>query len=152
MTPCKIKDDQKIISFLSSTRLNLMTMGLNQTYGNKIMTELRQLQTDLQQYILDLDERIFNFITPPLQGSIEDRLEIYGDGYYQRLIEALEADYPQLKKFMGEEEFFTLAQEYIYHTPSEFFSLSFFGHQLFDFLKVTPPYKEKIHLAELAQF
>lgn len=46
------------------------------------------------------------------------RLRIHADGYVQRLLECLQADYPVLRKVMGDELFDFFARAYVWRHPS----------------------------------
>ncbi|MFZ4877722.1 putative DNA-binding domain-containing protein [Janthinobacterium sp. Mn2066] len=55
-------------------------------------------------------------LRPAPDGS--DRLSIYANGYVLRLLDCLQADYPVLRKTMGEELFDFFARAYIWRHPS----------------------------------
>ncbi len=86
------------------------------------MTRLARLQHQLQQAIL---------------GRIEmdwPGLEIYRDAYRLRLTEALEAEYPMLTRWLGQERFSRMAWDYIRAHPSRHRSIRWIGRHLAEFL------------------
>jgi hypothetical protein len=70
--------------------------------------------------------------------SIE-RLEIYGNAYYSRLLECFHAEYPALRHACGEEVFDGLILEYLQAYPSRSYTLAELGRNLPRFLKETRP-------------
>ncbi|MDN2710203.1 DNA-binding domain-containing protein [Janthinobacterium sp. SUN118] len=65
------------------------------------------------------------------------RLRIHADGYVQRLLECLQADYPVLRKVMGEELFDFFARAYIWRHPSTSTTLHDLGAGFAGFLAAT---------------
>ena len=78
-------------------------------------------QRALQMHIVDGDERIAALIDSSHAAHADYRLRVYSDAFRLRLIEALQANYPVLAKFSGEEAFARLAQEYLAVYPSRHF-------------------------------
>lgn len=113
------------------------------------LRELRELQQAFQAYVLEQNPCIAFDIVNTASVSTATRLDIYRDGYYLRLIEALEQDYPVLRALLGDEQFDQLCREYIDHNPSRFRSIRWFGNEFADYLqkKSCEP-----HLVEMAQF
>ena len=62
------------------------------------------------------------------------RLHIYADGYVLRLLECLQADYPVLRRVMGDELFGFFARAYIWRHPSASTTLYDLGGGFADFL------------------
>lgn len=76
------------------------------------------------------------------QGEVlknEGRLHIYADGYVQRLLECLQADFPVLRKTMGDELFDFFARAYIWRHPSRSPTLYDLGGGFADFLAASQP-------------
>ncbi len=69
---------------------------------------------------------------PPLDRPT--RLSVYGDGYFLRLLDCLSADYPALRRALGERDFRALAAEYGTRHPPASSSLADFGDSLPAFL------------------
>jgi hypothetical protein len=61
-------------------------------------------------------------------------LHIHADGYVQRLLECLQADYPVLRKVMGDELFAFFARAYVWRHPSASATLYDLGGGFADFL------------------
>jgi hypothetical protein len=113
---------------------------------------LRRLQQDLQRHLLGAQSAIAEGIVdaPPL--PIEDRLGIYRNAYQIRLIEALGETYPILHKILGDEVFSALGEAFVAAQPSAHRSIRWYGRELGEFLRSTPPYADQPILAELAVF
>lgn len=61
-------------------------------------------------------------------------LHVHADGYVQRLLECLQADYPVLRKVMGDELFAFFARAYVWRHPSASPTLYDLGTNFADFL------------------
>ena len=72
-----------------------------------------------------------------------DRLAIYANAYYARLIECIGDVFPVLKRVLGEEVFDGFAFEYLQSYPSKRYTLNFLGDKFIDFLRETRPDSEK---------
>jgi hypothetical protein len=70
--------------------------------------------------------------------SAAERLAIYNDGYFARLIECLADDYPALQYLVGEEQFAVLARAYIRAFPSRSPSLNVYGARMAEFCRARP--------------
>lgn len=116
------------------------------------MSELSELQHQFQAYLLSSDRSFQTRINSTEKVSANTRLQIYKNAYQLRLIDALSANYPVLQTYLGEEQFNTLAMDYLDQYPSVHRSIRWFGHLLTDFLAVQKPYRECLFLAELAAF
>lgn len=114
-------------------------------------TKLRELQENLQAYLLTGDAKIAKDIVNPIQDEIDTRLAIYRDSYYLCLTNILKKDFPLLEKLIGEEAFEVLATAYIDAYPSKYFSIKDFGERVPLFLQTTLPYSQQPYLSELAE-
>lgn len=63
------------------------------------------------------------------------RLEVYNQQYWYRLLDCLEDDFPGLRALLGQRRFARLAREYIVSHPSKTFSLRDLGQELVSFLQ-----------------
>jgi hypothetical protein len=63
-----------------------------------------------------------------------ERLGVYHGMYLVRMEEALAADYPGLKHFLGDDGFGTLVRDYVGEHPSRGYSLNPLGHRLPEFV------------------
>lgn len=71
-------------------------------------------------------------------GSIE-RLEIYGNAYYSRLLECLRESFPTVVHAVGREAFDGFAFGYLQDYPSQSYTLSHLATHLIEYLKKTRP-------------
>jgi hypothetical protein len=71
-----------------------------------------------------------------------ERLGIYANAYYARLLECLAAYFPRLEKTLGEEVFAGFAFEYLQHYPSKSYTLDRLGESFTRFLDETRPEPE----------
>lgn len=108
------------------------------------MTQLNALQTWLQAQLTGqtggqqpeaLDEIIrTNGVHP------EQRLRVYTSGYFLRLLECLQGDFPLLRAFLSERVFDLFARGYIYTIGSQSYSLLDFSKKFPAFLlQMSPP-------------
>lgn len=69
----------------------------------------------------------------------EERLSIYANAYYARLVECLAECFPVLKKAVGNEIFESFAVEYLQHHPPQSYTLDKLGEHFSRFLEETRP-------------
>ncbi|HEV2853079.1 MAG TPA: DNA-binding domain-containing protein [Thermoanaerobaculia bacterium] len=72
-----------------------------------------------------------------------ERLSIYANAYYSRLLECMGANYPILKQALGEEVFDSFAFEYLQRYPSRSYTLDHLGERFAQFLEETRPDAEE---------
>jgi hypothetical protein len=116
------------------------------------MSELTILQTHFQQYLLTEQEDITSQVVSTPQVSAIDRLEIYRQAYYLRIIEVLQQDYAALNYCMGDQAFYDLATDYIDACPSIFKSIRWYGKKLAQFMQADTRYANQAWLIEMAEF
>jgi hypothetical protein len=112
------------------------------------MKTLRDIQERLQAYILKQDAGIISEVVAADKTIATQRLEIYHDAYYLRLLEVLEKDFPCLKNCMGDQLFEKTGREYIDAHTSNHFSICYFNRFFSDFLTsmgLEPYYAEMAH-------
>lgn len=114
------------------------------------MTSLRNLQEQFQTYVHQQETSIKDNIVDAPQITIEERVEIYRQGYYLRLIDILEREFSALKNLLGKAQFAELCRDYIDAYPSTHFSVRAYGRYMMNFLS-TRPELEPLHV-ELAEF
>ncbi len=68
-----------------------------------------------------------------------DRLAIYANAYYARLIECIGDVFPVLKRVLGDEVFDSFAFDYLQAYPSKRYTLNDLGDQFVTFLRETRP-------------
>lgn len=113
------------------------------------MKPLQRLQSDFQSFLSSGNENILARVTGTAKVSALQRLAIYYDAYRLRLLEALDANYPVLHAWVGDEEFEQLGLAYLDAHPSRHFSIRYFGHLLPVFLG-TEVYRDRPYLGEMA--
>jgi len=113
---------------------------------------LKELQEAFSSYLLSGDSTIESLVEENEQCSRKERLGVYGDAYWLRLMEALEFNYPGVHTLLGDEAFLKAGRTYIDVWPSHFRSIRWFGDHLAEFLRTTAPYQNEPMLAEMAQF
>lgn len=113
---------------------------------------LRELQSTLISFLRDGNTSAVSLVAeqPPL--SPQQRLSIYSSAYRIRLTEVLELDHEMLHGYLGDENFYALANAYIEKCPSNRTSLRDFGKQLPAYLAEHEPYKSLPALTQLARF
>lgn len=71
-------------------------------------------------------------------GSV-DRLAVYGNAYYSRLIDCMRELFPATAYAVGEEAFDGFVFEYLQHHPPQSYTLEHLADQFVSFLEVTRP-------------
>lgn len=99
------------------------------------MMTLKELQESMQDYVLKNDNTIYNEIVTSANFSVINRLSVYQNAYYLRLIEILQNDFTVLYEIMGESAFAALVHDYLNAFPSHHFSVRTVGKYLAKFLK-----------------
>lgn len=116
------------------------------------MNILREIQENLQAYLLNGNECITKFVAQPIQGDAIERLGIYTTAYWLRLAETLQKIYAPLLQLLGEARFEDLAFQYIAKYPSNYVSINDFGQHFSKFLWETAPFSQQPYLSEIAAF
>jgi len=89
-------------------------------------------------------------LIPNRKLSEAERLDIYANMYFYRLLEGLESDYSALASYLGKRDFHNLITLYLKKFPPRHYSIRYAGQDLPLFLKQHPLYRRKIYLSELA--
>jgi hypothetical protein len=87
-------------------------------------------------------ERIEDVVEPSSRRTSIERLEVYGNAYYARLLECLRDEFPALLHAAGEEVFDGLAFGYLQSYPSQSYTLSELSRQFAQYLEETRPRDE----------
>jgi len=82
------------------------------------------------------------------QTSIE-RLAVYGNAYYARLLECLRESFPVLTRAVGQETFDSFAFGYLQRYPSTSYTLGKLGEKFGDYLQETRPDKEEAEAGQI---
>ncbi len=83
--------------------------------------------------------------------SAADRLDIYANMYFYRILDSLKEDYPMIHKIIGDSRFHNLVTDYLLKHPSTYFSMRDVGKQLARFLKKHALIKSWPYLSDLAK-
>lgn len=73
-------------------------------------------------------------VLPSKTLTAHQRVDVYREMYWLRLREALAIDYPELQRFLGNDQFDQLCDEYVQKYPSRSYSLNRLGDHLPRFL------------------
>lgn len=103
------------------------------------MHTLADLQSDFQSFLLQGGEGLRRRIVSTEKVDAWTRLAIYYDAYRLRLLDALAANYPVLRAWIGAEAFEPLGIAYLDAWPSRHFSIRWFGHRLAEQLAANFP-------------
>lgn len=80
-----------------------------------------------------------------------ERLDIYANMYFYRLLDCLAEDFPKLRAAIGPAHFHNLVTDYVLRHPSEHPSLRFLGQRLPEFAMAHPLARDFPFLADLAR-
>jgi hypothetical protein len=83
--------------------------------------------------------------------SSHERLEIYADAYFYRLLDVFKEDYPATLAVLGETDFYNLITGYLIEYPPTEPSIFYAGRHLADFLANHPFSESRPFLSELAR-
>jgi hypothetical protein len=73
-------------------------------------------------------------VLPSKTLTAEERLDVYREMYWLRLREALAIDYPELQRYLGNEQFDQLCDAYVQRYPSRSYTLNRLGDHMPKFL------------------
>ena len=82
--------------------------------------------------------------------SAEDRVDIYANMYFYRLLEVLKEDFPATLRVLGDDNFHNLATGYLLEYPPTEASVHHCGRHLADFLRDHAFRKDAPYIADLA--
>jgi hypothetical protein len=97
-------------------------------------------------------EDLEGVIRPSRELSSTDRLRVYGNAYFSRLLECLRTEFPALLYVLGEETFHSFALEYLHRHPSRSYTLSTLGAGFPQHLADTRPAREDPLAPDYADF
>lgn len=116
------------------------------------MSTLEDLQRNFGRFLLEGDDRFEDAVVSRVTLDARSRLQIYANAYRTRFTEALSADFPILRTFLGNDAFTDLSGTYVAAFPSKSFTLRGFGARLPDFIESQTSLPERVFSAELAAF
>lgn len=82
--------------------------------------------------------------------GVRERLEIYKEMYPMRMVDALAADYPYVKAWVGDHPFEHLVEDYVQLHPSTSYTLNRLGDAFPAFLRASSRLKRPAAVADLA--
>jgi hypothetical protein len=103
--------------------------------GVKAGVAAAKSQTDLDNAVGNVEQ----IIEPSAQQSSIERLAVYTDAYYARLIECLQAEFPIFRQNVGDETFAEFAVGSLQRYPSRTYTLGKLGEKFVDYLNETRP-------------
>jgi hypothetical protein len=80
------------------------------------------------------------FVKPNARLTARERLDIYRDSYWQRILDSFEDDFPGLRAILGLRAFQRLARSYLADTPSQSFTMRNLGARLEEWLRCHPEF------------
>lgn len=83
--------------------------------------------------------------------SAAQRLDIYANMYFYRILDGLKEDFPSIPKLIGDKEFHNLVTRYLEKHPSTHYSLRYAGSKMEKFLAGDSTAKKWPYLRELAK-
>jgi hypothetical protein len=115
------------------------SLGLLQLWMKTVVTErgslTEKLHSAAQQHGLHIEEVVAEARGLPAR----ERVSIYTNGYVARLLDCMRADFPVLRRFVGESVFDAFARAYIVTEPPHSPSLFDLGAGFAKFLEETKP-------------
>jgi hypothetical protein len=91
-------------------------------------------------------------LAPAPAGTLEERWHVYASGYLARLVEAVENDYPAVRRILGEGPFRSLVARYARSCPPRSYDIGRAGDRLAEFLETDPLAETLPFLPDLARF
>jgi hypothetical protein len=82
--------------------------------------------------------------------TAEDRVDIYANMYFYRLLDVLKEDFPATLRVLGDDDFHNLATGYLIEYPPTEPSVHYCGRHLADFIRGHPLGKDTPYIADLA--
>jgi hypothetical protein len=114
--------------------------------------QLRELQRAFQARLLAGESGIEAQLAGANRPDFLARVDVYADGYYARLVEALGTTYPALKAALGESEFERTMRDFIAAEPSRYYSVRDYGARVADHLQGSGALMRAHVLAQLARW
>lgn len=84
--------------------------------------------------------------------SSTNRLDVYAEGYFSRILECMEKDFGRTKKIVGEDVFTKLVAEYLKAHPSRFTSINEIGCHFASFISESNEISLMEYVPDLALF
>lgn len=117
------------------------------------MANLEDIQKKVSSFITKNDDTdLSKDILPTGKLSTEEALDVYKQGYYARLTDALGENFEAVWWVLGDESFMDTTKEYIAANPSTFYNINDYHFGFINFLKSHPASREINFLHDLARF
>ncbi|MSR88370.1 MAG: DUF2063 domain-containing protein [Candidatus Margulisbacteria bacterium] len=113
---------------------------------------LVQIQVDITASIVQKNLNATIHIKPSKTLTPAERLDIYADDYWARILDALIEDFPILQAYLGEDVLYKLAEEYLQSYRSQHFSLFYLGNRFPYFLRNRYHQKNKKTVLETVDY
>jgi len=104
--------------------------------------------TDNERYLANSQ----HYITRSSRQDTSERLSVYANDFWPRVINALGDDFKILKKYLGDNEFENWIRRYIEKHPSSSFTLYYIGQHLLNFFKRDYTHKDKTLVEDIVAF
>jgi len=105
-------------------------LQMQRTMAAAIMTPMRQ----------PVPRDAAALVIPNARLASAERIDIYRDSYWTRLLDSLRDDFPGLRGILGRRAFDRLARAYLADCPSQSFTLRDLGSRLHDWLRDHPAF------------
>ena len=99
-----------------------------------------------------IDDNVEAVILPSSQQTSLDRLRIYGNAYFGRLLECLRSQYPAVRHAAGDAAFDGLAFGYLVSHPSQTYTLAALGKSFESYLRQTRPARSEESTSDAFDF
>ena len=107
---------------------------------------------DAQSAIPLNPDELETVITRSSQLTSQERIGIYANAYYARLLECLSEEYPALIAVLGETAFGAFCMQYLQSCPSTSYTLGDLGAQFPEFLSENRPAREQSDVPDWTDF
>src|SRR5262245_29052096 len=94
---------------------------------------------EAQSHIVTSPSDVEEIIEPSRRQSSIERLEVYANAYYARLIECLQAEFPVFRQTVGDDLFAEFGVDYLGRYPSQSYTLGELSARFVSFLTDTKP-------------
>lgn len=113
---------------------------------------LAQIQSEITASIIHKNLDAAVHIKPSKTLTPAERLDIYADDYWARILDALIEDFPILQAYLGEDLLYELAEQYLQTYRSQNFSLFYVGNRFSDYLRKTYHHKNRNIVLETVDY
>lgn len=112
----------------------------------------RGLSADKARECIDVpSERLGDVIRPSLSRTPLERLSVYADMYFWRLLDVLAENFAAVRVALGWDDFEAVMRAYISKHPSRSFTLSHLGQKLPEYLATSPLCPDREFVSDLAR-